>query len=203
LKNRKLTIAVVAGLLTSAVLVQAQTPTQTPITTNGGAPVGNNQNSKTAGENGPVLLEDVHLIEKLAAFDRERIPERVVHARGAGAYGVFESEDDFSPFTRASFLNKKGKQTPVFLRFSTVIHSSGSPEIARDPRGFAVKLYTDQGNYDIVGNNLPVFFIRDAIKFPDMVHSLKPDRQQTESEPRLRLLLPRAGIDADAHLRLL
>ncbi|WP_304412032.1 catalase [Pontibacter sp. BAB1700] len=147
---------------------------QKTLTTNTGAPVGNNQNSKTAGENGPVLLEDVHLIEKLASFDRERIPERVVHARGAGAYGEFESYGDFSQFTKASLINGKGKKTPLFIRFSTVVHEQGSPETLRDPRGFAVKFYTDQGNYDLVGNNLPVFFIRDAIKFPDMVHSFKP-----------------------------
>ena len=107
------------------------------ITMNNGAPVGDNQNSKTAGENGPVLLEDINLIEKLAQFDRERIPERVVHARGAGAFGTFESYDDFSKTTKAAFLNQKGKKTPVFVRFSTVIHPSSSPEIARDPRGFA------------------------------------------------------------------
>ncbi|MBC8043033.1 MAG: catalase [Rhizobacter sp.] len=147
---------------------------QRTLTTNGGVPVGNNQNSKTAGESGSVLLEDIHLIEKIAAFDRERIPERVVHARGVAAHGEFESYSNFASLTKAAFLGQKGKKTPVFLRFSTVIHPSGSPETARDPRGFAVKFYTEEGNYDIVGNNLPVFFIRDAIKFPDMVHSLKP-----------------------------
>ena len=153
------------------------------LTTNGGVPVGDNQNSKTAGVDGPVLLEDIHLIEKLANFDRERTPERVVHARGAGAYGEFISNGDFSAFTRASFLNAPGKKTPVFVRFSTVVHSSGSPEIARDPRGFATKFYTDEGNYDLVGNNLPVFFIRDAIKFPDMVHSLKPSPVTNKQDP--------------------
>ena len=156
---------------------------QRPLTTNAGAPVGDNQNSKTAGEDGPVLLEDIHLIEKLAAFDRERIPERVVHARGAGAQGVFESAGDFSSNTKASFLNAAGKKTPVFVRFSTVVHPSGSPETFRDPRGFATKFYTDQGNYDIVGNNLPVFFIRDAMKFPDMVHSLKPSPITNKQDP--------------------
>ena len=144
------------------------------LTTNSGAPVGDNQHSKTAGNNGPVLLEDIHLIEKLAAFDRERIPERVVHARGAGAYGEFIAASDFSEVTKADFLNISGKTTPVFVRFSTVTHQQGSPETYRDPRGFAVKFYTEQGNYDLVGNNLPVFFIRDAIKFPDMVHAFKP-----------------------------
>lgn len=153
------------------------------LTTNNGAPVGDNQNSITAGENGPVLLQDTQLIEKLAQFDRERIPERVVHARGAGAHGIFESYGDFSTITRAAFLNQKGKKVPVFVRFSTVVHSSGSPEIARDPRGFATKFYTEQGNYDLVGNNLPVFFIRDAIKFPDMVHSLKPSPITNKQDP--------------------
>lgn len=144
------------------------------MTTNQGAPVGDNQNSRTAGSRGPALLEDYHLLEKLAHFDRERIPERVVHARGAGAHGVFVTEQSMSEYTRAHFLQEAGRTTPVFVRFSTVIHGTGSPETARDPRGFAVKFYTEEGNYDIVGNHLPVFFIRDAIKFPDMVHSLKP-----------------------------
>lgn len=154
-----------------------------PLTTDAGAPVGDNQNSQTAGENGPTLLQDFHLIEKLSRFDRERIPERVVHARGTGAHGVFESYDSFAPYTKAAFLNRKGKQTPVFVRFSTVIHPSGSPETARDPRGFATKFYTEEGNYDLVGNNLPVFFIRDAMKFPDMVHSLKPSPVTNKQDP--------------------
>ncbi|MBF0595885.1 catalase [Faecalibacter rhinopitheci] len=144
------------------------------LTTNTGTPVGDNQNSKTIGNNGQVLLEDIHLIEKLAAFDRERIPERVVHARGAGAFGEFVASADFSDVTSADFLSQAGKKTPLMVRFSTVTHQQGSPETYRDPRGFAVKFYTEQGNYDIVGNNLPVFFIRDAIKFPDMVHAFKP-----------------------------
>lgn len=144
------------------------------LTTNTGTPVGDNQNSVTVGQDGPVLLQDIHLIEKLAAFDRERIPERVVHARGAGAYGEFVAAQDFSEVTMADFLSTRGKKTPVFVRFSTVVHQKGSPETYRDPRGFATKFYTEQGNYDLVGNNLPVFFIRDAIKFPDMVHAFKP-----------------------------
>ncbi len=143
-------------------------------TTNTGAPVGDNKNSKTIGNNGQVLLEDIHLIEKLAAFDRERIPERVVHARGAGAFGEFVADKDFSDVTMADFLSTAGKKTPLFVRFSTVTHQQGSPETYRDPRGFAVKFYTEQGNYDLVGNNLPVFFIRDAIKFQDMVHAFRP-----------------------------
>lgn len=158
-----------AVILTMATLGNAQT-----LTTNTGAPVGDNQHSKTIGNNGQVLLEDIHLIEKLAAFDRERIPERVVHARGAGAFGEFVAAADFSEVTMADFLSKAGKTTPLFVRFSTVTHQQGSPETYRDPRGFAVKFYTEQGNYDLVGNNLPVFFIRDAIKFPDMVHAFKP-----------------------------
>jgi catalase len=147
---------------------------QSRLTTNQGAPVADNQHSKTAGLNGPTLLEDYHLLEKLAHFDRERIPERVVHARGAGAYGVFKPYQSMSAYTRAAFLQDPEIETRVFVRFSTVIHGSTSPETLRDPRGFAVKFYTEEGNYDLVGNNLPVFFIRDALKFPDMVHSLKP-----------------------------
>lgn len=145
------------------------------LTRDNGAPVGDNQNSKTAGPDGPVLLEDIHLIQKLQRFDRERIPERVVHARGAGAYGTFESTADLSALTRAVLFSGGNRRTPVFVRFSSVIHGGHSPETLRDPRGFATKFYTDEGNWDLVGNNLPVFFIRDAIKFPDMVHSLKPD----------------------------
>ncbi len=153
------------------------------LTTNGGAPIGSNQNSETLGNNGPVVLEDIHLIEKLASFDRERIPERVVHARGAGAFGEFVSAGDFSAFTKADLFSAKGKTTPIFTRFSTVINAKGSPETLRDPRGFAVKFYTQQGNYDIVGIHLPVFFIRDAMKFPDMVHSLKPSPITNRQDP--------------------
>ncbi|MEX2104529.1 MAG: catalase [Bacilli bacterium] len=156
---------------------------QPNLTTNQGVPVGDNQNSRTVGNRGPTLLDDYHLIEKLAHFDRERIPERVVHARGAGAYGVFNVENSMKDYTRAALIQDKGKETPVFVRFSTVIHPSGSPETARDPRGFAVKFYTDEGNYDLVGNNLPVFFIRDAMKFPDMVHSLKPAPDTNIQDP--------------------
>lgn len=147
---------------------------QNTLTTNTGSIVGDNQNSQTVGDAGPVLLQDIHLVEKLAAFDRERTPERVVHARGVGAHGEFVTSSDFSAYTKAKLFSNVGKKTPVFVRFSTVIHSAGSPETLRDPRGFATKFYTEEGNYDIVGNNLPIFFIRDAIKFPDMVHSLKP-----------------------------
>lgn len=148
--------------------------TANTLTRDNGAPVGDNQNSLTAGPNGSVLLEDVQLIQKLQRFARERIPERVVHARGAGAHGVFVASKNLGQLTTAAPFENQGKETPVFVRFSSVIHSKGSPETARDPRGFATKFYTDEGNWDLVGNNLPVFFIRDAIKFPDMVHSLKP-----------------------------
>ncbi len=144
------------------------------LTTNQGVPVSDNQNSLSVGERGPVLLQDVHLIEKLAHFDRERIPERVVHAKGAGAHGYFQVYKSMEKYTCANFLQDPKKQTPVFVRFSTVVGARGSADSVRDPRGFAVKFYTEEGNYDLVGNNLPVFFIRDAIKFPDMVHSFKP-----------------------------
>jgi catalase len=162
-----------ALVLSLAIVITQLTFGQT-LTTNSGAPVGDNQNSKTIGQDGQVLLEDIHLIEKLATFDRERIPEIVVHARGTGAFGEFVAVSDFSDVTMADFLNKAGKKTPLLARFSTVTHQAGSPETYRDPRGFAVKFYTEQGNYDLVGNNLPVFFIRDAMKFPDMVHAFKP-----------------------------
>jgi catalase len=148
-----------------------------------GAPVGDNQNSKTAGPAGGILLEDAHLLEKLARFDRERIPERVVHPRGVGAHGVFKSYGNFSDVTRANVFSAEGKTTEVFIRISSVIHSKGSPETLRDPRGFAVKFYSEEGNWDLVGNNLPVFFIRDTIKFPDMVHSLKPDPVTNKQDP--------------------
>jgi catalase len=144
------------------------------LTTNQGVPVSDNQNSLTAGERGPVLLQDVHLIEKLANFDRERIPERVVHAKGAGAHGYFQVYKSMAAYTSAKFLQDPKKKTPVFVRFSTVVGARGSADSARDPRGFAVKFYTEDGNYDLVGNNLPVFFIRDALRFPDMVHAFKP-----------------------------
>jgi catalase len=143
------------------------------LTTNQGVPISDNQNSLTAGERGPVLLQDVHFIEKMAHFDRERIPERVVHAKGAGAHGYFQVYKSMATFTKAKFLQDPEKKTPVFVRFSTVTGGRGSADTVRDPRGFAVKFYTEEGNYDLVGNNLPVFFIRDAIKFPDMVHAFK------------------------------
>lgn len=140
-----------------------------------GVPVYDDDSSLTVGERGKVLLDDIYLINKLAHFNRERIPERVVHAKGAGAHGYFKCCKCMKEYTMAKFLNEVGKETPVFTRFSTVIGSKGSADTARDPRGFAVKLYTEDGNYDIVGNHIPVFFIRDAIKFPDMIHAFKPD----------------------------
>ena len=143
-------------------------------TTDTGKPVGDDSDSLTAGPEGPTLLQDFYLIEKIARFDRERIPERVVHARGAGVHGEFVASEDCSAWTKAKFLGKPGKSTPMFVRFSTVVLSKGSADTARDVRGFATKFYTEEGNYDLVGNDIPVFFIRDAIKFPDLVHSLKP-----------------------------
>ncbi|WP_432095043.1 catalase [Streptomyces sp. bgisy100] len=151
------------------------TGTTGPLTTESGAPVADNQNSETAGTGGPVLVQDQHLLEKLARFNRERIPERVVHARGAGAYGTFTVTADVTRYTRAKFLSEVGKRTETFLRFSTVAGSLGSADAVRDPRGFALKFYTEEGNYDLVGNNTPVFFIKDAIKFPDFIHTQKRD----------------------------
>lgn len=155
---------------------------QGTLTRDNGAPVGDNQNSQTAGAVGPALLQDVQLIQKLQRFDRERIPERVVHARGTGAHGEFVATADISALTRAAVF-VQGTTTPVFVRFSTVIHGQHSPETLRDPHGFATKFYTREGNWDLVGNNLPVFFIRDAIKFPDMVHSLKPSPTTNIQDP--------------------
>ncbi len=145
------------------------------LTTNQGVPIATNQDSLKAGFRGPALLKDFILREKLTHFDHERIPERVVHARGSGAHGYFECYEPQSKLTRASFLSKAGKQTPVFVRFSTVAGERGSKDTARDVRGFAVKFYTDEGNFDLVGNNMPVFFIQDAMKFPDLVHAVKPE----------------------------
>lgn len=143
------------------------------LTTAFGRPVGDDQNSLTAGKRGPVLIQDVHLLEKLGHFDRERIPERVVHAKGAGAGGYFEVTADVTKYTKAKFLSEVGKQTEVFARFSTVGGEKGSADAERDPRGFAVKFYTEEGNYDFVGNNTPIFFIRDPLKFPDFIHTQK------------------------------
>ncbi|MEP6686523.1 MAG: catalase [Verrucomicrobiota bacterium] len=145
------------------------------LTTNQGVRVADNQNSLKAGLRGPALLEDFILREKITHFDHERIPERIVHARGSGAHGYFECYEPLSKFTRASIFAAAGKRTPVFVRFSTVVGERGSADTVRDVRGFAVKFYTDEGNWDLVGNNIPVFFIQDAMKFPDLIHAAKPE----------------------------
>jgi len=145
------------------------------MTTNHGVGINDDQNSLKAGERGATLLEDFILREKITHFDHERIPERIVHARGSGAHGVFKLYESQSAFTKAHFLNDTKTETPVFVRFSTVAGSRGSTDLARDVRGFAVKFYTQQGNFDLVGNNMPVFFIQDAMKFPDLIHAVKPE----------------------------
>lgn len=147
--------------------------TSKTMTTSAGAPVADNQNSQTAGPRGPVLLQDYQLIEKLAHQNRERIPERVVHAKGWGAHGSFTVTDDITRFTRAKIFSEVGKQTPLMVRFSTVAGELGAADAERDVRGFAVKFYTEQGNWDLVGNNTPVFFIRDPLKFPDFIRTQK------------------------------
>ncbi|WP_291757427.1 catalase [Lysinibacillus sp. UBA5990] len=146
-----------------------------PLTTNQGLKISEDEHSLKAGDRGPTLLEDFHFREKMTHFDHERIPERVVHARGSAAHGIFETYECASDITKAQFLNGKGTKTPVFVRFSTVAGSRGSADTVRDARGFATKFYTQEGNYDLVGNNIPVFFIQDAIKFPDFVHAVKPE----------------------------
>ncbi|KTT04617.1 catalase [Pseudomonas oryzihabitans] len=158
------------------------------LTTRQGHPVRDNQSLRSVGERGPATLENYQFIEKITHFDRERVPERVVHARGTAAHGWFEAygtigDEPASRYTCAKVLTKTGVRTPVFLRFSTVIGAKESPETARDPRGFAIKFYTEDGNWDLVGNNLKVFFIRDAIKFPDMIHAFKPDPITNRQEP--------------------
>jgi catalase len=153
------------------------------LTTAGGHPVTENQHTLTAGERGPALLQDFNLIEKLAHFNREKVPERIVHAKGSGAYGTFTVTHDISKYTRASVFSEIGKKTDTFLRFSTVAGEKGSADTERDPRGFAVKFYTDEGIWDVVGNNTPVFFERDPMKFPDFVHSQKRDPQTGYKNP--------------------
>ncbi|MBW4561308.1 MAG: catalase [Mojavia pulchra JT2-VF2] len=158
------------------------------LTNRQGHPISDNQNTRTVGDRGPTVLENYNFLEKITHFDRERIPERVVHARGAGAHGYFEAygtigDEPVSKYTRAKLFQEKGKITPVFIRFSTVIHGGHSPETLRDPRGFAIKFYTEDGNWDLVGNNLKVFFIRDPIKFPDLVHAFKPDPVTNRQDP--------------------
>ncbi|MFJ2995556.1 catalase [Pandoraea sp. NPDC087047] len=158
------------------------------LTTAAGAPVADNQNTQTAGPRGPALLQDVWLLEKLAHFDREVIPERRVHAKGSGAFGKLTITHDITKFTRARVFESVGKETPVFLRFSTVAGERGAADAERDVRGFALKFYTDEGNWDLVGNNTPVFFIRDALKFPDFIHTQKRD-------PKTHMRSPTAAWD--------
>ncbi len=155
------------------------------LTTASGAPVADNQNSRSAGPRGPLLLDDFHLVEKLAHFNREVIPERRVHAKGSGAYGTFTVTADITHYSRAKLFESVGKQTPMFLRFSTVGGERGSADTERDPRGFAVKFYTEEGNWDVVGNNTPVFFLRDPIKFPDFIHTQKRDPWTNLKSPQM------------------
>ena len=145
------------------------------LTTNQGVRIADDQNSLRAGKRGPTLLEDFILREKITHFDHERIPERIVHARGSAAHGYFQAYSDLSDITKAAFLCDPQKKTPVFVRFSTVQGGAGSADTVRDIRGFATKFYTDEGIFDLVGNNTPIFFIQDAIKFPDFVHAVKPE----------------------------
>ena len=161
-------IAMMMPLALSAEDADKSNTNTTNMTTNQGHPITDDDNSLTVGERGPTLLQDFQFIEKIAHFDRERIPERVVHAKGAGAFGYFQVYEPMTNYTKAKFLQDPNKKTPVFVRFSTVAGGRGSADTVRDVRGFATKFYTEEGNYDIVGNDLPVFFIRDAIKFPDL-----------------------------------
>jgi catalase len=145
------------------------------LTTDQGVRINHTDDSLKAGERGPTLMEDFHFREKITHFDHERMPERVVHARGSGAHGFFQGYESMAAYTKASFLQDPGERTPVFVRFSTVAGFRGSADTVRDVRGFATKFYTKEGNYDLVGNNIPVFFIQDAIKFPDVIHAVKPE----------------------------
>jgi catalase len=167
---------------------------QASLTTNQGVIVADNQNTLKSGARGPSLLEDFAFREKITHFDHERIPERIVHARGSGAHGYFEVTNPIPHLTRASFLAEKGKKTEVFARFSTVAGGAGAGDLPRDVRGFAVKFYTDEGNFDLVGNNIPVFFIQDAIKFPDLIHSVK--MEPTAAIPRTPRRMTRSGISS-------
>ena len=155
------------------------------LTTASGIPVADNQNSLSAGRTGPLLLQDFHLIEKLQHFNRERIPERVVHAKGSGAFGTFTVTHDISALTTARLFDTVGKRTETFVRFSTVGGERGSADTERDPRGFAVRFYTEDGNWDLTGNNTPMFFIKDPIKFPDFVHTQKRDPQTNLKYPTM------------------
>lgn len=158
---------------------------QDKLTTASGRPYAENENSQTAGARGPILLQDYILHEKMAHFNRERIPERVVHAKGSGAHGTFTVTDDITKYTRAKIFSQVGKQTPIFLRFSTVGGEKGSADTERDPRGFALKFYTEDGNWDLVGNNTPVFFVKDPKKFGDFIHTQKRDPQTNMKSPTM------------------
>jgi catalase len=155
-------------------MAKEQTPAPT-LTTNSGSPVEDNQNSITAGPRGPVLLQDYWLLEKLATFNRERIPERIVHAKGSAAHGTLTIANDITKYSKAAVFSKVGKQVPAYLRFSTVAGERGAADAERDVRGFALRFYTEEGNWDLVGNNTPVFFVRDPLKFPDFIHTQKRD----------------------------
>jgi hypothetical protein len=184
-------------------VAEGDTPT---LTTAQGTPVSDDLNTLKAGARGPSLIEDFHFREKIFHFDHERIPERVVHARGYGAHGFFETYVALADYTRADIFQRAGERTPAFVRFSTVAGSKGSFDLARDVRGFAVKLFTQECNWDIVGNNIPVFFIQDAIRFPDLIHSVKPEPDRgfppggLGARQFLGLHLVDAGIHAHDHV---
>jgi len=165
--------------------------TDGPMTTDQGIGVTHTDDSLRAGTRGSALIEDFHLREKITRFDHERIPERVVHARGAAAHGTFQVYRPLGEWTAAAFLNDPARVAPVFVRFSTVVGSRGSADTVRDTRGLAVKFYTTEGNFDLVGNNIPVFFIQDGIKFPDVVHALKPERHHEIPQDGRRAACPR------------
>lgn len=155
------------------------------LTTASGRPYFENEDSMTAGQRGPILLQDYYLHEKLGHFNRERIPERVVHAKGTGAFGTFKVTNDITKYTKAKLFSKVGNECRVFVRFSTVGGEKGSADTERDPRGFAVKFYTEDGNWDLVGNNTPVFFIKDPKKFPDFIHTQKRDPKTNLKSPTM------------------
>ncbi|KPL81363.1 catalase [Herpetosiphon geysericola] len=157
---------------------------QEQLTTAHGAPIADNQNSLTAGPRGPLLMQDFQLLEKMATFNRERVPERVVHAKGSGAFGTFTVTNDVTAYSKAAIFGEVGKQTPVLLRFSTVAGEHGAADAERDVRGFAVKFYTDEGNWDVVGNNTPVFFVRDPMKFSDFIHTQKRNPKTNMRSPQ-------------------
>ena len=173
------------------------------LTNNAGAPVVDNENALTAGPRGPMLLQDTWFLEKLAHFDREVIPERRMHAKGSGAYGTFTVTHDITRYTKASLFSQIGKKTDLFMRFSTVAGERGAADAERDIRGFAIKFYTDQGNWDLVGNNTPVFFLRDPLKFPDLNHVVKRDPRTNmhSANKQLGLLAPPARSAASGNGR--